>query len=345
MSRKFDVLILYVILVFILGSANLYSASSNFPHNYLAKQIIWFAVSVLVGIVVYAVGIRNILNMGLFLYAFALLLLVVVLLIPSEGARRWISIGFFNIQPSAVMKFALPIFLAAVFQYSNIDTVFSFIPPIFFTLLGSFLIAKEPDLGGALMLLPALGAFFILKKAYFRKALVWIVAGLLMVPVLYFKLEPYQKRRLLTFVNPNIDPLGAGYTLMQSKIAVGSGNIFGKGWLKGAQGQLRFLPESHTDFVFPVFAEEWGFAGIVVLLGLFFLMLRRMYAIAESQKEYSSRMLMHMFLVTITVQIVINLGMTIGILPIVGLPLPFFSYGGSDLVVTVAMIALFLRRD
>ncbi len=346
MNKKLDILILYVLLIFLIGIMNLYSASCNFSGNYIIRQVVWFFISLLVATGVSFIGIRRILSLGLVFYIISLLLLIVVLVLPAEGAtHRWIKFGFLNIQPSQIMKFALPVFLVSVFYYSNFETTSSFMMPLFFTLFGVVLIAKEPDLGGSLMLIPSVITFFILKKAVFRKALPWIIAALMIVPVVYLNLKPYQKSRILTFMNPELDPLGSGYTLMQSKIAVGSGNIVGKGWLNGAQGQLRFLPEAHTDFVFPVFAEEWGFLGVVVLLGLYLLMLKRMYNIASRKKDGASGMLLNLFLVTISVQIIVNIGMTIGIFPIVGLPLPFFSYGGSDLIVTVVMMALFLRDE
>ncbi|MDP8215815.1 MAG: FtsW/RodA/SpoVE family cell cycle protein [Candidatus Kaelpia imicola] len=345
MNKRLDILILYVLLIFLIGIMNLYSASYNFSGNYIMRQVIWFLISLLVASGVSFIGIRRILSLGLVFYITSLLLLIIVLILPAEGAHRWIKFGFLNIQPSQIMKFTLPVFLVSVFYYSNFETLSSFIMPLFFTLFGAILIAKEPDLGGSLMLFPSVVTFFILKKAKFRKALPWIIAALMTVPILYLNFKPYQKNRILTFMNPQLDPLGAGYTLIQSKIAVGSGNILGKGWLNGAQGQLRFLPESHTDFVFPVFAEEWGFIGVIALLGLYLLMLRRMHSIASRKKDGASGILLNLFLVTISVQIIVNIGMTIGIFPIVGLPLPFFSYGGSDLIVTVVMIALFLRDE
>ncbi len=147
----------------------------------------------------------------------------------------------------------------------------------------------------------------------------------------------------MTFLNPHVDPLGSGYTLLQSKIAIGSGAIFGRGWLKGVQGQLRFLPESHTDFVFPVFAEEWGFLGALAVMSLYALILLRMKSIIERVKDMQLKFLLWLLLATFSVQIVLNLGMSMGLFPVVGLPLPFFSYGGSDLMVTVAVLAVFLR--
>jgi rod shape determining protein RodA len=345
MNKRFDILILYALVIFLIGIINLYSASYNFAGNYVIRQSVWFLAAIIIAAGFSFIGTRRVLSMGLILYGLSLLLLIIALIVSSEGpTQRWLKLGFINIQPSVFMKFSLPVFLVSVFYYNNFNSPASLIMPLFFTFLAALLIAKGPDLGGALMLLPSLIAFFILKKVKFRVVLPWIIAALMAAPLLYFNLKPYQKSRIMTFVNPELDPLGAGYTLIQSKIAVGSGGIRGKGWLKGAQGQLRFLPEAHTDFVFPVFAEEWGFLGIVFLLGLYLLMLRRMHSIASRDKDEASGMLLKLFLVTVSTQIIVNIGMTIGILPIVGLPLPFFSYGGSDLVVTVVMIAMFLKE-
>ncbi|MDP8233847.1 MAG: FtsW/RodA/SpoVE family cell cycle protein [Candidatus Saelkia tenebricola] len=345
MKNKVDyILILLVVLIFFIGILNIYSAGYNFSHNYIAKQITWFFISILFGYCMYLIGARRLINMASLLYLFSVLLLIVVLFLPTEGTHRWIRLGFFNFQPSQVMKFSLPVFMVAMFYFREFHSTGAYFLPILTVIIPALLIAKEPDLGGALMLFPSLFAFFIFKKASLRKALPWIIIGVIMVPLLCFNLEPYQKRRLLTFTNPNLDPLGAGYTLLQSKIAIGSGRILGKGWLKGAQGQLRFLPESHTDFVFPVFAEEWGFIGAVVLLMLYYFLLRRMLSVVEEFKDDMIGVLLYMFLVIISVQLVLNIGMTMGLVPIVGLPLPLLSYGGSDLIITISMVALFFKK-
>ncbi len=345
MKNKVDfIMILLVVLIFSLGILNIYSASYNFSNNYLLKQVIWFVISVLFGSFIYSIGARRLISSALLLYLFSFLLLAIVLLLPSESTHRWMRFGFFNFQPSQLMKFSLPVFIVSVFYFKEFNSSISYFLPILAAIIPAVLIAREPDLGGALMLFPSLAAFFILKKASFKKVLPWVMIGVIMVPLLYCHLESYQKKRLLTFVNPNLDPLGAGYTLLQSKIAIGSGRVLGKGWLKGAQSQLRFLPESHTDFVFPVFAEEWGFSGVLVLLLLYLLLLKRMFGIAEEFKEDMTGILLYMFLVTISVQIVLNIAMTMGLVPIVGLPLPLFSYGGSDLIITISMLALFLKK-
>lgn len=345
MKAKLDYFLVIIVLVlFCLGLLNIYSASFHFSTKFVIKQLFWFFVSLVIGTLFYIMGSRRLLHLSLLFYLLGIALLILVLILPAPGAKRWIRLGFFNIQPSQLMKLALPALLVALFNDWEFKSVRSFLYPLLLTLIPSLLIAKEPDLGGALLLLPALISFFILKRASIKKALPWITLGLIALPFLYQHLEPYQKKRLLVFINPKLDPLGAGYTLLQSKIAVGSGRIFGKGWLKGVQGQLRFLPESHTDFVFPVFAEEWGFLGCMMLLGLYFLLLMRLNLIAANVKEPDVRNFLYMLLVTLSFQIIINIGMTIGILPIVGLPLPLFSYGGSDLAFTISIIALFLRE-
>ncbi len=334
---------LFIIIIF--GLLNVYSASYNFPNSYISKQLIWLLFSCFVGLIFYFLGARRIINFSLLFYGFSMFLLIIVFFIPGDGVQRWIRLGFLSIQPSQIMKFSLPLFLVAVLNYYELNSSISLLAPIVITALPAILIAKEPDLGGALMLFPALIAFLILKKVSLRKAMPWIFCALIALPLLYFNLEDYQKMRLLTFANPNIDSLGAGYTLLQSKVAIGSGRILGKGWMKGVQGQLRFLPESHTDFVFPVFAEEWGFLGAMLLLLLYYILLKRMHAIAGRCKDAATRNLLHMYLVIISVQIIVNIGMTMGLFPVVGLPLPLFSYGGSDLIITIAIASLFLRAS
>ncbi|RKY38140.1 MAG: rod shape-determining protein RodA [Candidatus Omnitrophota bacterium] len=327
--------------IFLIGLLNLYSASYNLAKYLVWKQLLWFVFGIIIGLGVYVVGTNRILHLAPVIYIFSLFLLLIVLVLPYPGAHRWLRFGFFNFQPSQLMKIALPLFLISVFSHRGFTTVFSFVPPILSALIPAILIAQEPDLGGALLLFIPLFAFFLLRRVSFKKLFVWIFVGLVFIPVIYAHLQPYQKKRLTTFLNPHSDPLGSGYTIMQSKIAIGSGGITGKGWLRGVQGQLRFLPESHTDFVFPVFAEEWGFTGAVFVLVLYILLLWRLFIIANRIKLQPVREFLLLLLVIFTAQIVINLGMTMGLLPVVGLPLPFFSYGGSDLVTNVVLIALF----
>lgn len=332
-----------MVAIFLIGLLNLYSASYNLAKSLIWKQLLWFLIAIIIAGGIYALGIKRLLHLAPFIYIFSLLLLIIVLIQPSPGAHRWIRFGPLNFQPSQLMKLSLPLFLISVFSQRSFITFFSFIPPIISVLIPAVLIAKEPDLGGALLLFGPLVAFFLLNRTDFKKLSLWIFVGLLSLPLIYSHLQPYQKKRLTTFLNPHHDPMGAGYTIMQSKIAIGSGRITGKGWLKGAQSQLRFLPESHTDFVFPVFAEEWGFMGAVFVITLYLLLLWRLYIIANGVKFYPIKNLLFLMLVIFTSQIIINLGMTTGLLPVVGIPLPFFSYGGSDLVMNVILITIFQR--
>lgn len=344
MKVKIDLLFLATaLLIFLLGLLNLYSASYNFGTNYLLKQVVWLIFSFGIGWMIYKMETRKLLNCSYLLYLASLLLLILVLLLPSKGAHRWLRFGFLNFQPSQLMKFSLPFFLVWTFYHQEFNSLGAIFLPLLATAIPAFLIAQEPDLGGALMLFPALITFFILKRIPFRKILPWLFLAIVLLPLLYTNLEDYQKRRLLAFWNSDYDPLGVGYTLLESKIAIGSGRIFGRGWLQGIQGQLRFLPESHTDFVFPVFAEEWGFLGALILLLLYWTMLTRMKTIILGLPDDLLRALLWLLLVTFSLQIVINIGMSMGIFPIVGLPLPLFSYGGSDLIVTVSILAIFLR--
>jgi len=269
MRTKFDIFTsLLVVVIFVIGLLNLYSASYNLMRDLVWKQLMWFVIGILIACGIYIIGINRLLHLAPVIYIFTLILLVIVLLIPSPTAHRWLRFGFLNFQPSQLMKLALPLFLVAIFSQRSFSTISSFIPPLIVSLIPAILIAKEPDLGGALLLLPSIFGFFLLRKANLKKLSFWIFIGIISIPIIYGHLQPYQKQRLVTFLDPGKDPLGSGYTIIQSKIAIGSGRVWGKGWLKGVQGQLRFLPESHTDFVFPVFAEEWGFIGAVLVIGL-----------------------------------------------------------------------------
>ncbi len=344
MKFKFDIFTsLLIAVIFVIGLLNLYSASYNLMKGLVWKQLMWFVIGIIIACGIYIIGINRLLHLAPVIYIFTLILLVVVLLIPSPTAHRWLRFGFLNFQPSQLMKLALPLFLVAVFSQRNFLTISSFIPPLIVTLIPAILIAKEPDLGGALLLFSPVFGFFLLRKTDLKKLSFWIFIGIVSIPIIYGHLQPYQKQRLITFLDPSKDPLGSGYTIMQSEIAIGSGKVWGKGWLKGVQGQLRFLPESHTDFVFPVFAEEWGFIGAVFVIGLYVLLLWRLFTIAGAVEIIHTRELLFLLLTIFTTQIVINLGMTMGLLPVVGIPLPFFSYGGSDLVMNLCIIAVFQR--
>jgi rod shape determining protein RodA len=289
---------------------------------------------------------RRLRDAGYFLYGFILSLLVLVLLLGNVrlGAQRWLKILWFNFQPSEMAKLAVVIFLARYFSHKGIQDINikpaqfgllrGLIIPFAFVSLPVFLVNQQPDLGSAIMLL-----FIFIIMLYFARVKLRYLIGfflivLFLLPVIWHFLRDYQKERLLVFINPNIDPLGAGYTIIQSKIAIGSGKIFGKGWLLGTQSQLKFLPEGHTDFILATFLEEWGFLGAMLLLALYYALIKCGLDIATATRDDFGRLLSSGITAMFAVQILINIFMNIGFLPVVGLPLILMSYGGSSLLIT-----------
>ncbi|WP_043739600.1 rod shape-determining protein RodA [Thioalkalivibrio nitratireducens] len=269
----------------------------------------------------------------LFLAALGLLVAVMFMGEVGKGARRWLDLGMLRFQPSEIMKLAMPLMVA---WYLSLRTA----PPRFLDLVvvavlivvPVLLIMRQPDLGTALLV----GAAGLL--VVFLAGLNWrwfvglgaVVAAA--IPLLWAQMHDYQRQRVLTLLNPESDPLGAGYHIIQSKIAIGSGGLYGKGWLNGTQSQLQFLPERSTDFVFAVYAEEFGFLGVLVLLALYFLIIARGLWIAGMAQDRFSRLIAGSISLTFAVYMVVNIGMVAGMLPVVGVPLPLVSYGGTSLV-------------
>jgi rod shape determining protein RodA len=229
------------------------------------------------------------------------------------------------------------------------DDLKSLVVPCLLLGVPFILVLLQPDLGTALLMLPIFFAILLVGGARV-KYIVWMIAiGLAGLPVFWHFLREYQKQRLLVFLNPNIDPLGAGYTIIQSKIAVGSGGLFGKGWLAGTQNQLNFLPERHTDFIFSVIGEEWGFLGALIVVFLYFVIVQKAFTIANLTSDRFGKLIATGIGVLLGFQVIINIGMTIGLMPVVGIPLPLVSYGGSSLLSTLVAIGLllnvFMRRS
>lgn len=273
------------------------------------------------------------------LYGFGLVMLMAVLVLGdhAKGAQRWLDLKVFRFQPSEIMKLAMPMAVAAYLHTRPL-------PPRTSTVLGTLvliglptaLIAVQPDLGTALLVLAAgvLALFF--GGLGLRWILLAIAGAAASAPLLWMKLHDYQKNRVLTFLDPERDPLGTGYHITQSKIAIGSGGLFGKGWLAGTQAKLDFLPESHTDFIFAVYSEELGLLGVAVLLGLYAAIVGRGLYIALRGQDSFQRLLAGSLAMTFFVYVFINMGMVIGLLPVVGVPLPLVSYGGTSAVTLLA---------
>ncbi len=338
--------------LFAIGVLNLYSASGVRlgegvqMENYYQKQFIWGAIGFL-GMVLFMIfDYRRLHSAAWPLYAVTLLLLLAVPLVGKTvlGARRWIDFGLFNFQPSELAKFTVLLLGARLLsggsEKLNLKELGSVLALGF---LPAILIIKQPDLGTGMLVLLLLGGLVL-----FRGIQPWLFRTLcvlvpLVMPLFWFVLKDYQKRRILSFLDPATDPLGSGYHILQSEIAVGSGRLFGKGFLGGTQSQLRFLPEKHTDFAVAVFGEEWGFFGMIVLLSLFCGFLYQIAAVARDAKDpYGSYLAAGVFFYFFW-QTLINMGMVMGLVPVVGVPLPFISYGGSATIVNFCLVGLVLN--
>lgn len=320
----------------------LYSAGDEDPALVIG-QAIRFGVALGVFFVAAAIPPRLLALMAPFLYALTLVLLLLVPFFGAEGmgAQRWLALGPLTLQPSELMKLVLPLTLAAFLSHQDY-------PPSPAVLLTSLvligvpagLVAVQPDLGTAVLI--GASGIVILFLAGAPMRLFWAM-GLTVVaslPAVWFHLHEYQRRRLLGFLNPEADPHGAGYHITQSKIAIGSGGLTGKGWLNGTQAQLDFLPERHTDFIFAVLSEEFGLMGGLVLLGLYLVLTYRGLLIAFRSREMYNRLVAGGLSTIFFLYVVINMGMTTGLLPVVGVPLPLVSYGGSALVSLLAGLGL-----
>ena len=349
--RYFDkTLFVTPILIFIIGILSIYSASFKtnqpFDESLVLKQLLWMGVGMLAVLLVVRLEYFRLQDFAWPLYLFSNVLLLIVLFMPARlGAHRWIPLGGFNLQPSELAKFAVILLLARFFSENRLE----FLPagrrwlPLVFVAVPFALILKEPDLGTALALIPVLFAMLYLWGVKPRHLLLILAIGAVVSPFLFQFLKEYQKARLLVFINPNADPLGAGYTIIQSKIAIGSGGILGKGFMGGTQNQLNFLPERHTDFIFAVIAEEGGLLASLAVITLFWIIVKKGFVIAGQTPDRFGSQLACGIATLLGFQSLVNLGMTMGLLPVVGIPLPLISYGGSSIFITMLSIGLLLN--
>lgn len=347
------------VLIVIIGIVSIYS--SNYQkegepwESIYKRQILWVLIGILLFFLFSNLNYRRLWDATYFLYAFAvgLLFLVFVLGIVRLGAQRWIKFAWFNFQPSEIAKLIIVIFLARYFTSKSIKDISpasgrlgiwrGLILPLFFISIPIGLIIEQPDLGSGAMIF--LVFIFMLYLGGIRLKLIipFLALGIISLPVLWHFLRDYQRERLLVFLNPNIDPLGAGYTVIQSKIAIGSGGLLGKGWLSGTQSQLHFLPESHTDFIFATFSEEWGLMGGLILLTLYYLLIRQGFLIGQRTSDYFGRLLAYGISLMLGIQVFVNIAMNLGFAPVVGLPLPLMSYGGSSVIVTFIALGILVN--
>jgi rod shape determining protein RodA len=327
-------LLAIVSLILIGGLLTLYSATSDQPARF-NSQLMNIGVGFVAMWLVAQVPPQTLMRLAapLFVVGLALLALVALHGEVVNGARRWLHVGVTRIQPSEVMKIAMPMVLAWFFHRSQEGLRFrEFAVASVILVVPTWLIARQPDLGTA-MLVAAAGFYVIFLAGLSWKILIgFAVAGAASLPFVWSMMHDYQRRRLLTLLDPSQDPLGAGYHTIQSTIAVGSGGPLGKGWLHGTQTHLEFIPERHTDFIFAVFSEEFGLIGNLILVALYIALITRGMVIASNAPTFFARLLAGALVLVLFTYAFVNMGMVSGILPVVGVPLPFISYGGTALV-------------
>ena len=321
-----------------LGLVILYSASGG-SLDVMERQMLWLALAFGTMVFIAQIPPQYLLRWTPWLFGAGVLLLIAVLVVGDigKGAQRWLDLGFIRFQPSEMLKLTVPMMLAWHLADARLPpSAGRLLIAAALILVPTLLIAKQPDLGTALLIASA--GFFVI----FLAGISWrLLIGLMAVaaaaaPVLWYFMHDYQRQRVLTFLDPEQDPLGSGYHIIQSKIAIGSGGLYGKGWLNGTQSQLEFLPERSTDFIFAVLGEEFGLTGILVLLAAYaFIVLRSIYIATQAQETYT-RLLAGSLALTFFVYVLVNTGMVTGLLPVVGVPLPLISYGGTSMVTLMA---------
>ena len=344
--RSLDILLILSILALgIVGVISMYSSDGGQFSYYTKSHIIRFAIFFLLMFILSFVRIKFWHDLGYFFYVIVVLLLIYASFygITASGSQRWISLYFINLQPSELMKIAVIVCFAKYYhrmQVSSANKFRNLISPIVILLIPVTLVLSQPDLGTSILI--ALSGLVVIWlsgvniKYFIYSGLALIISA----PFVISFLKPYQKVRILAFFNPERDPLGSGYQIIQSKIAVGSGGMYGKGFLKGTQSYLEFLPEKHTDFIFTLFSEEFGFVGSLVLLFIYSIMIYRIIAIGSIARSFFAKLYCYGFGSAIFIYVVINMSMVLGLLPIVGSPLPIMSYGGSSMLATMVGLSI-----
>jgi len=331
------VLVFSILILGITSIFAMYSTDGGEFKYHTESHILRFAVFFIMFFILSFVQIRFWHSTSYFIYFFFLILLIGVKYfgLTSSGSQRWLNFYFMNLQPSELMKIGLILFLAKYYHRVSIENVnrikFLFLP-IFVLLFPVLLVVLQPDLGTAILI--AAGGVVVawlagVKAKFFAYASLVFIS---LLPIAISFLKPYQKARILTFLNPEKDPLGAGYQIIQSKIAIGSGGLFGKGFLNGSQSYLDYLPEKHTDFIFTLFSEEFGFFGSIFILLLYGIIVSRIVKIGNMTRSNFGKLYCYSFATAFFIYVIVNMGMVLGLLPIVGSPLPIMSYGGSSMM-------------
>ena len=337
-----------------IGFGMLYSAADGNLDPWASRQILRFAVGLVVVLVIAVIDIRIWIRWAYVIYAVTLAILLAVesFGIIGMGAQRWLYFGWFQLQPSELMKIALVLALARYFHSITLDDAKRpalLVTPVLMLLAPVVLVLRQPDLGTAAMLLVGAGAVFFVSGVALRYFLIGGAIAAAGVPIAWQFLRDYQRERILTFLNPEADPLGAGYHILQSKIALGSGGLFGRGFMHGTQSHLSFLPEHQTDFIFTMLAEELGLVGAAGLIGLYVLLFAYGFAIALRARNHFGRLLGIGLTTTLFLYVFINIAMVVGLIPVVGVPLPLISYGGTAMITVLVSLGLlmciFVHRD
>ena len=331
----------------IIGSATHINTPSDDRYWFVARQGLFALVNIGVAAFLMNFDYKLLQGYGNKLYIFNLIILVAVMVVGQSalGAQRWISIGPISIQPSEFSKIIMIVSLATMLEdkVGKLNTLHDLLPVAAYVGLPFLLVLKQPDLGSSLVFMAIFLGMIFACGINLRLLGGFFAAGVAMLPVLWHFLKDYQKMRITVFMDPNVDPLGSGYHIIQSKIAIGSGMLFGKGLFEGTQSQLNFLPENHTDFIFAVVGEELGFIGVVVLLLLYLVILWRAIRIAKDASDMFGRLLAVGISSMLAFHVLVNVGMTLGIMPVTGIPLPLMSYGVSSLTTNIMSIVILLN--
>jgi rod shape determining protein RodA len=339
--------LLIIISLVIIGSATHINTPSEDRYWYVERQGIFALVNFLFVFVMLHFDYRSLSRYANILYIINMGMLLAVMFIGQSalGAQRWIQIGPINLQPSEFSKLIMIIALASLLdkKAGKLNSFREIIPVFIYVGIPFLLVLKQPDLGTSLVFLAILFGMIFIAGISTRHLMIIFGAGAALLPIFWHFLKDYQKKRLTVFIDPNVDPLGSGYHIIQSKIAIGSGMLFGKGLFGGTQSQLNFLPENHTDFIFAVIGEELGFIGSVIILLLYFILLYRSIKIAGAAKDNFGTLLATGITSMLTFHVLVNVGMTAGIMPVTGIPLPLMSYGVSSLTTNLVSIGILLN--
>tara|TARA_X000001036_G_scaffold320019_1_gene298527 strand:+ start:823 stop:1947 length:1125 start_codon:yes stop_codon:yes gene_type:complete len=344
--KSIDFILVFVVLLLgIISSFAMYSTDGGQLLYHTKSHIVRFGIFFMLFLTLSFVNTKIWHAIGYLFYFIILTMLVWALYfgVTASGSQRWIDLYIFNLQPSELMKIAIIISFAKFYhriQTAEVNSIKNIIQPIVLLILPIFLVVAQPDLGTSILIAGTGVSVMWLSGLNLKYFIYSFLLALVMTPFAISLLKPYQKLRVLTFFDPDRDPLGAGYQIIQSKIAVGSGGLYGKGYLKGTQSYLEFLPEKHTDFIFTLFSEEFGFIGSVTLLILYAILIFRIGMIGFNCRSYFAKLYCFGFSSAIFIYIIINMSMVLGMLPIVGSPLPIMSYGGSSMLSTMIGLSI-----